>query len=425
MKLLVKPCNSLYGTASVPPSKSYTHRAVIIASLARGASTIHNPLLSEDTIASIEACRKIGALLDVHEDRINIEGVFGAPQTPKDAIDVRNSGTTLRVMTPVCSLCSEEVTLTGDESIRRRPMQPLLTALEQLGAKTTSVNGNAPVTVKGPISGGRCRITGDISSQFISGLLIACALAREETTINLLTPLKSQPYVDLTLDVMNKFSATAEKGANAYRVPGSQIYHGINYTVEGDYSSAAFLLVAAALLESDITITNISQDSKQGDRRIIEILREMGVNLQIREDSVTIKGTGDLDGIQTDLGDSPDLLPIVAVIGTLANGKTQIKNVGHLRYKESDRLKAITTELNKMGAQVKEGKDSIEIKGVKTLKGGHLSGWADHRIVMALSIAALRAKEETIIDHADTIPVSFPGFEKTMQNLGADMTIIE
>lgn len=423
MELRIRPAKELSGSVTIPPSKSYTHRAVIIASLAQGSSTIHNPLLSEDTIASIEACRKIGAQIKVLDEKIEVKGVFGVPKAPKDVIDVKNSGTTLRVMTPVCSLCSEEVTLTGDDSIRERPMQPLLDALEQLGVQTSSANGKAPVSVQGPLTGGRCRIVGDISSQFISGLLVACALTRNETSIDLITPLKSQPYVDLTLDVVEKFGGQIEKGTNAFRVPGSQIYRGINYLVEGDYSSAAFLMVAAALTESDVTVTNISSNSKQGDRRIIDILRAMGVNIQVKETSVTVRGAGDLDGIQIDLGDSPDLLPIIAVIGALANGKTLIKNVGHLRYKESDRLKAITTELNKMGAHVKEGNDYLEIKGVESLKGTHLSGWGDHRIVMALAIAALRAKGETIITHAETIPVSFPGFDKTMKSLGADMEL--
>lgn len=425
MKLRVSPSDGLNGTVTVPPSKSYTHRAVIIASLAQGSSTLHNPLLSEDTIASIEACRKIGAQIEVLDEKINVKGVFGIPKTPREEINVKNSGTTLRVMTPVCSLCSEKATLTGDDSIRERPMQPLLDALEQLGVQTSSANGKAPVSVQGPLAGGRCRIVGDISSQFISGLLIACALARNETSIDLTTPLKSQPYVDLTLDVLEKFGGQVEKGTNAFRVPASQIYHGINYVVEGDYSSAAFPMVAAALLESDVTITNINVNSKQGDRRIIDILRAMGVNIQVWEDSITVRGAGDLDGIQIDLGDSPDLLPILAVIGALASGKTLIKNVGHLRYKESDRLKAITTELNKMGARVKEGNDFLEIKGVESLKGTHLSGWGDHRIVMALAIAALRAKGETLISNAETIPVSFPGFEKTMNSLGAEMELTE
>ncbi len=425
MKLHVSSSDWLNGTVTVPPSKSYTHRAVIIASLAQGSSTLYNPLLSEDTIASIEACRKIGAQIEVSDDLIQVKGVFGVPKTPRESIDVKNSGTTLRVMTPVCSLCSEKVTLTGDASIRERPMQPLLDALEQLGVQTSSANGKAPVSVQGPLAGGRCQIVGDISSQFISGLLIACAMARNETSIDLVTPLKSQPYVDLTLDVVEKFGGQVEKGTNAFRVPGSQIYRGINYVVEGDYSSAAFLMVAAALLESDVTVTNINVNSKQGDRRIIDILRAMGVNIQVREDSVNVRGAGELDGIQIDLGDSPDLLPIIAVIGALANGKTLIKNVGHLRYKESDRLKAITTELNKMGAHVKEGNDFLEIKGVESLKGTHLSGWGDHRIVMALAIAALRAKGETVISHAETIPVSFPGFDKAMKTLGANMELKE
>jgi len=424
MDLIVRPSKALNGVLSVPPSKSYTHRAIILASLAWGTSTVYNPLLSEDTLASIEACRKIGAEIGIDKEKnIKIKGVFGIPKTPADAIDVKNSGTTLRIMTPVCSLCDEKVVLTGDESIRKRPMQPLLDALEQLGVKTTSMAGLPPVSVLGPLGGGNCMIRGDISSQFISGLLIATPLAGKETGIKVITDLKSRPYIDVTLDVINKFNGVVERGQDSFRVEGEQVYKSTNYVIEGDYSSAAIVLAAAALTESEVTIDNLQTESKQGDRKIMDILRSMGANLQATEKAVTITGSGDIYGVEVDLSDAPDIVPVVAVLGALAKGKTLIKNVGHLRFKESDRLKAMTTELKKMGARIKEGKDFLEIHGVDALKGTKVHGWNDHRVVMCLAVAALRAEGETIIDGAESIPVSFPDYVERMLELGADMTI--
>ena len=423
MELVVKPIQRLDGTVTVPPSKSYTHRAIILASLAKDTSEISNPLLSYDTLASVDACRKIGAEIEVREDSLRIKGVFGEPKNPNQAIDVKNSGTTLRIMTPVCGLCNGLVTLTGDESIQKRPMQPLLDALEQLGVKTTSNEGKAPVTVQGPMKGGVCSIRGDVSSQFISGLLIAAPLAEAETTIKITTPLKSKPYLDLTIDLMEKFGAKYEKEDHAYRVSGRQIYNSIDYTVEADYSSAALVLAAAAVTDSEVTVSNLNIDSKQGDRKIIDILRVMGVHVKTMKDSVLVSGTGQLEGLEVDLGDHPDLVPPVAALGAVAHGKTIIKNVAHLRFKESDRLKAMATELGKMGAKIKAGEDYLEIHGVKDLKGAYLFGYDDHRIVMSLAVAALCAKGETRIETAESIPVSFPGYVEAMNSLGADMKL--
>ncbi len=424
MDIMVKPSIELRGTVTAPPSKSYTHRAIIIGSLAKGGSIIQNPLISDDTMASVEACRKIGAEIKIFDKnkKIQITGISGKLKTPKEVIDVRNSGTTLRIMTSIGGLCRGKVILTGDESIRRRPMQPLLDALEQLGVRTTSVDGKPPVTVQGPLKGGDCRIRGDISSQFISGLLISAPLATNDTKIEIITELKSKPYIDLTLDVIKKFDGRIEVKNNNFYVNGNQTYKGGIYRIEGDYSSAAFILAAAALTESEVTIKNLLRDSKQGDRRIIEILKNMGVDLKTKENELIIKGDGKLSGIEIDLSQNPDLVPIVSVLGSFAKGKTIIKNVEHLRYKECDRLKAMSNELEKMGARIKEGRDYLWIKGIKSLKGARVHGWNDHRVVMALAIAGLRAEGETNIDTAESISVSFPEFVDCLRQLGADLS---
>jgi len=424
MDIMIKPSIELRGTVTAPPSKSYTHRAIIIGSLAKGGSIIQNPLISDDTMASVEACRKIGAEIKIFDKnkKIQITGISGKLKTPKEVIDVRNSGTTLRIMTSIGGLCRGKVILTGDESIRRRPMQPLLDALEQLGVRTTSVDGKPPVTVQGPLKGGDCRIRGDISSQFISGLLISAPLAANDTKIEIITELKSKPYIDLTLDVIKKFDGRIEVKNNNFYVNGNQTYKGGIYRIEGDYSSAAFILAAAALTESEVTIKNLLRDSKQGDRRIIEILKNMGVDLKTKENELIIKGDGKLSGIEIDLSQNPDLVPIVSVLGSFAKGKTIIKNVEHLRYKECDRLKAMSNELEKMGARIKEGRDYLWIKGIKSLKGARVHGWNDHRVVMALAIAGLRAEGETNIDTAESISVSFPEFVDCLRQLGADLS---
>ena len=423
MILKIKHTEKLQGTVTAPPSKSYTHRAIIIASLADGKSVISNPLISADTLASINACKAIGAEIEVKNDKIIVDGVRGNPTLPEKIIDVENSGTTLRIMAAVASLCNGKVTLTGDESVQERPMQPLLKALEDLGVKTSSMNGKPPATVEGPSKGGLCKIRGDISSQFISGLLISAPCMSEDTTIFITTELRSKPYIDLTLDVMEEFGVKVKLDGNKFQVRGNQGYRAIDYGIEGDYSSAAFILAAASLLDSKVTVKNLVIESKQGDRKIIDILREMGVDLKVDRDEIKISGNGGLNGIELDMSNTPDLVPIVAVLGSVAKGKTLIKNVEHLRYKESDRLKAISTELRKMGARIRERRDGLEIEGTNLLKGAKLHGWNDHRIVMALAVAGLIAKGETTIDNAEAIDISFPDFVDTMKRLGSHINV--
>ncbi len=422
MNITTKPTEKLEGTIKAPPSKSYTHRAIIIASLAGGRSVIKNPLISADTMASVDACRAIGADIQVGEEII-VEGVGGNPGLPGKAIDVRNSGTTIRIMAAVAGLCHGKVTLTGDDSIQKRPMEPLLKALEGLGAKTSSTGGKPPVSVEGPLQGFSCKIRGDISSQFISGLLITLPLMPGDTIISVTDGLKSRPYIDLTLDVMRGFGVEVGFEDNIFHIPGNQGYKARNYTVEGDYSSAAFILAAASLTNSDVTVKNLFRESKQGDRRIVNILGDMGVELRVYRDSVRVFGGRRLRGVELDGSDTPDLVPVLAVLGSLAEGKTSIGNAGHLRYKESDRLKAMSSELRKMGANIREREDGLEIGGVDMLRGSRLHGWDDHRIVMALSVAGLKARGETTVDCAETVDISFPGFVDVTRKLGADIKI--
>lgn len=275
--------------------------------------------------------------------------------------------------------------------------------------------------VSGPIRGGVCHIRGDVSSQFISALLIAAPLTRGDTRIEVAGSTFSKPYIGLTLQAMADAGVCAEQKNFGFQVAGGQTYQAKDYVVEGDYSSAAFILAAAAITGSEASVTNLRADSLQGDRKIIDILEKMGCSLKVGEDRVSLLAGSSLCGVELDMSETPDLVPITAVLGCFAAGETVIKNVAHLRFKESDRLRAMSTELAKMGAKIEEGKDFLRIRGDSSLRGGRLCGWNDHRIVMALSVAALRAEGRTTIDSAESIDVSFPGYVSAMNELGADM----
>jgi 3-phosphoshikimate 1-carboxyvinyltransferase len=421
MDVIVKATDFLSGEVKAPPSKSYTHRAIMMAGLAEGTSKIHDPLLSADPLASINALRAAGAEINIKDSELEIMGNSGEIKVPTGIVDVHNSGTTIRIMTSVFALCGEKVTLTGDSSIQKRPMQPLLDALRQMGVETSSTNGNPPVTIKGSIKSSTCKIRGDLSSQYISGLLMALPLARGDSRVEIEGELKSRPYLDLTFDMLTRFGGEVKNNDyKSFEIPGTQTYKATDYTVEGDYSGAAFILAAAVLTNSKVTVRNLFRESRQGDKKIVEILQKMGAELEIGKDSVTVNGCNSLNGVEVDLSQTPDLLPIMAVLGALAKGETRIYNVEHARIKECDRIDAMSQGLRKMGAEFKENPDGFIFRGVEMLKGTKLKTFNDHRIVMALAVAGLRAKGETLIKDAESVAVSFPNFIGAMCSLGAN-----
>jgi 3-phosphoshikimate 1-carboxyvinyltransferase len=422
MDLEVLPTRKLAGGVKAPPSKSYTHRAIILAGLGTGTTRINDPLLSADPLATIDAMRLAGAHIDVYDDYLTIRGNSGKIQAP-DLVDVKNSGTTLRIMSSVFSLQPKKVTLTGDESIQKRPMGPLLEALESAGVKTTSKKGNPPVTVQGPMAGNTIRIRGDVSSQFISGLLIACPLRRHHTDIEITGELKSKPYLDVTLDAIADFGGKIERnGYEFFHIPGDQSYSRSEYNVEGDYSGAAFMLGASALTEEEVTVTNLPAASTQGDRYFIDILKMMDANVRTRGNEVMVMGGSMLRGIDVDLSQTPDLLPITAVMCALARGKSRIHNVEHARIKECDRISAMANGLKLMGAKVDERPDGLIIEGTDSLIGAGIESYADHRIVMAFAVAGLRAAGKTVINHAESVAVSYPNFIEDFKRLGAHIS---
>ena len=404
------------GEVYAPPSKSYTHRAILITALGPGG-TVKRPLISADTRATIAACEAFGAKI-TRKDDIEIEGVSGKPQTPEDVINVLNSGTTMRFCSAVASLTNGAV-LTGDASIRSRPNGPLLSALNDLGVNAFSVRGNgkAPLVVQGRMKGGVAKMNGSVSSQFLSALLIASPLAEGDTKIIIEGELKSRPYAEITLDMLKEAGARIEAGKQEFVVEGGQSYNLKSYTIPGDFSSASYPLAAAAVTGGEVEVRGVLP-SRQGDSAIVDILRRMGAEIswdQV-EGVLRIRG-GELRGVDVDASMTPDLVPTIAVLGSLAKGKTVVFNAEHVRHKETDRLHAMAIELSKMGADIKEKPDGLEIIGGR-LHGADVKGYDDHRIVMALAVAGMAAGM-TRIDTAECVDVSYPGFFQEMASMGA------
>ncbi|MDF0589705.1 3-phosphoshikimate 1-carboxyvinyltransferase [Candidatus Methanocrinis natronophilus] len=404
------------GEVAVPPSKSYTHRAITISALGPGGS-VKRPLLSADTRATIAAAEALGAEIAIEGETLAVAGVGGRPKTPDNVIDVENSGTTLRIMAAVAALTDGAV-LTGDASIRGRPNGPLLKSLNDLGGEAFSIKRNdcAPLVVRGKIRGGRTVLDGRVSSQFLSALLISCPLAEDEAEIVIDGELKSRPYAEITLEMLEEAGGKVETDFERFFIQGGQRYHLEEYTVPGDFSSASYLLAAAAVTGSRLMVRGL-RPSRQGDSAIVSILRDMGAKISWDQEKgdLVIEG-GDLEGVEVDASLTPDLVPTIAVLGSLARGKTVVKNAEHVRHKETDRLSAMAMELSKMGADIEERPDGLVIEGGR-LEGAIVSGHHDHRIVMALTVAGLAAGD-TRIDTAESVSVSYPSFFEDMARIG-------
>ncbi|WP_049925456.1 3-phosphoshikimate 1-carboxyvinyltransferase [Halopiger goleimassiliensis] len=419
--------SSVEGTVQAPPSKSYTHRAILASGYARRA-TVRDALWSADTRATARAVDLFGGAVERTAGGVlEVEGFDGRPEVPADVIDCENSGTTMRLVTAAAALAEGTSVLTGDESLRSRPQGPLLEAITDLGgdAYSTRGNGRAPLVVTGPIDGGEVSIPGDVSSQYITALLMAGAVTDAGIDVVLETELKSAPYVDITLEVLEAFGVDARHTADGFAVDGGQTYapEGGEYAVPGDFSSISYPLAAGAIAsEGGIRIEG-ANPSAQGDTAIVDIVDRMGAAVDWDRDAGTIDvATGSLEGIEVSVADTPDLLPTIATLGAVADGDTHITNAEHVRYKETDRVSAMAEELGKMGVETTEKQDSLTIHGGEsTLEGATVDGRADHRIIMALALAGLVAEGETTVRGADHVDVSFPGFFDVLEGLGADI----
>ena len=405
---------SIRGKVTPPSSKSFTHRAIILSALAGGKSKVYNPLISFDTEATMEAMRSMGADIYVEGGTIHISS--NGLHAPDRTIDVRNSGTTLRLMTGVVSTFDAETVLTGDESIQKRPMGPLLDALSSKGVVCSSKDGKPPVSVKGPLSGGDIEIEGSMSSQFVSSLMISAPLAHSPMDIRVKGELVSKPYADITLSMMRGFGAKVEETEYGYHVD-NEPYRPRDYTVPSDYSSAAFPLVAGAL-GGEVTVCNMDPESKQGDRKITDILEMCGMEITRDGDRITCRRTGRAKAVDVDMSDIPDLFPIVSVLLSPADGESRLYGAPHLRFKESDRIQLTTDMITALGGDITGTDDGCIIRGVERLKGGRIVHDGDHRMMMSAAVASLICEEPVIMEDDACWNVSYPGFVEEMCSLG-------
>lgn len=421
---MVKRSEGFGGEVYAPPSKAYTHRMMIAALLSKGASKILNPLSSDDTQATLEAIRAFGAEVELEETCWTVKGTPSL-ETPRNPIDCGESGATLRFMIPVAALAPGPSTFTLGLSISRRPLEPLLQSLEQLGAESSLQRDEKSSIVRvhgGGIRGGKTSIRGDISSQFISGLLFACPRAEENTEITVTTPLESRSYVQMTLEVLEKHSirVSASNDLRQLRVLSNQNYNPCDHKVPGDFSSASFLLAAAAITCSKVKVKNLDYRTAQGDKAILGILNEMGSKVGVEDEYVEVEGK-QLNAVDVDAKDIPDLVPVCAALACYSKGTSKLYSARRLRYKESDRLSSLHAELKEMGADIKMIEDSLIIRGPCPLHGATIDPHNDHRIAMACAVAALGASGETRIRNSECVRKSYPNFFDDLRSLGADV----
>ena len=424
MKLIINT-SRLNGKIAIPGSKSHTIRAIAIASLADGESHIHRPLDSSDTKAAINCYSALGAVIDTTDRQLwKVTGTGGNIVPAKETIDCLNSGTTLRLAMGSAALTApgETISFTGDEQIQSRPVGPLLEALENLGAKCRSLknNGKPPVEVTGKLTGGKTPISA-FTSQYLSSLLLCTPLAQNDTEIDV-TLLNEPGYVQMTLDWLDKQEIEYEnQQMKKFIVKGNQSYKAFNDTIPADFSSATFFLCGAALLADEVTLIGLDFSDSQPDKAVVDYLKAMGADIKVEPDSVTIKAAK-LRGTEIDMNATPDALPAMAVTAAFAEGQTRLVNVPQARNKETDRIACMAKELEKMNVKVEELPDGLIINGSQ-LRCAELDGWADHRIVMALSLAAMAIDGVCTIDTAEAINVTFPDYVELMKSLGAEIEL--
>jgi len=416
----IRPIKNLNATIGVPGSKSYTQRALIVASLATGKSFIKGALICEDSSHLINALRLLGARISGSGCDLTVAGTGGKPSSPSAVIYLGNNGTGLRLLTGTVCLGDGTFVLDGSSRMRQRPIQPLVDALNKMGAEVACINksGCPPVRVmaKG-LYGGNIAIEGGQSSQYLSSLLLAAPYAGGDTEIKVEGKLASEPYVQITLDVMASFGVEVSRTDNTFFIRAPQRYRPREYLIEGDASSATYFMAAAAICGGTVKISNINPDSLQGDLRFLNILETLGCGIGRSEEGVQIVGPlCNHRDLSFDMNDVPDMVPALAVVSAFRRGGTVLKNIGHLRLKESDRIAAISCELQKIGAKVEERPDEMIIQGMAT-RGAEIECYNDHRIAMSFAIAGL-AIDGLVIKDPDCVRKSFPDFWEKLESLG-------
>ncbi|MCF8040804.1 MAG: 3-phosphoshikimate 1-carboxyvinyltransferase [Desulfarculaceae bacterium] len=427
MKFIVTR-SSLKGTTRIPGNKSATARAIILAALAEGTSKVGNCLPGLDSFSIVEMMRALGAKIDTSNPECWVfQGVANQPQVPACVLDAGNSGTGYYQIAAIASLVKGCSVVSGDYQICRRPAQPLIDALGDLGVDVVSTRGNglAPLVVKGPMTGGKTKLPG-VNSQWLSPLLIAGCLSPEGITV-VEDNLMERPYVDMTMGwIRTAGGEVSHDNYDVFTIPGGQKYKGFTADIPADWGSSGYPMVAAAITDSKVTFTGMDPDDYAGEKAYPHIIKAMGGNVTFEDEgrTVTVEGGTELQGIEIDCSGTPDAVPALAVLGCKAQGKTLLYNIEASRLKETDRTRSIMEELIKMGGKFEETEGSLTVYHSE-LKGTRIDGRHDHRIVMATAVAAMIADGETMIDDAEYVGVSFPNFYEVMTSLGADIHRME
>ena len=414
--------SKISGHINCPANKSYSHRAIFLASLAGNNSEINNVLFSADTIATIEACKNFGAEIEETKTSIIVKKPIKMDAiVPK--IDAKNSGTTIRIASGIASLFTQEIILTGDQSLQKRPMQPLLDALESIGAKCNSTDGKPPIKITGRILGGDVSILGNFSSQFISSLLICAPLTEKGINLNIEGNLVSKPYLDATIATMRSFGVKVQTiiPYKKYTIL-PQLYKSSSFTVPMDFSSLALLLSASVLNGENFVIHGNMGNLPQGDEVFIDILEQMGVKFSIKEDQISAQSPEKLQGGKFDLSNSPDLLPPLSILALKTREPIEIINVQHARLKETDRIKILSRELVKIGIKLQEKEDGLILESTDKVTGALLNSENDHRLFMSFCIAGMYIGNCTVTDY-ESVEVSYPEFVNEMNKFGAKISI--
>jgi len=420
MEITVSP-GTYHGTVTVPPSKSAAHRAIIAAAFAEGRSVIGNVDLSSDILATIGACRSLGCDIIIEKNEryntLNVDG--GLSLSDEAAIDCAESGSTLRFFIPVACTLSGTKTFTGHGRLPYRPVDAYLQIFDSQGIRYTRPPGtNLPLTVSGKLQGGKMRVDGRVSSQYVTGLLFALPVLQEDSAISVLGGFESRGYVDLTVDMLRRFGIEIGVSGDEFIIKGSQRYQPRDIVVEGDYSQAAFFIVAGAIA-GDLRIAGLDAHSLQPDSAIVSIMQRMGAVITQEDDTLSVKQSV-LTGTEIDVSQCPDLVPPLAIAAAFAKGETRITGAARLRIKECDRLHALAVNLNNLGNQAVETDDELIIRG-GIINGGTIDTFGDHRIAMAFAIAAAGAKSDITIPNAECINKSYPKFYDDLKVLGGQI----
>lgn len=412
------------GAVKVPPSKSMAHRAIICAALSEGESIITNVDFSDDIKATLDAMVKLGAQSRVEKDTLYIKGISKNSKVcgEKITIDCNESGSTLRFIIPIALIESGKTNFIGRGNLGKRPLDTYYNIFDEQDIKYSYKEGVLDLETEGQLKSGIFKVRGDISSQFITGLLFVLPLLDGDSKIEITTNMESKGYIDMTLKAIKDFGVTiVNNNYKEFIIEGNQKYHARDYKVEGDYSQAAFYLCADAL-NNEVYVDDLDKTSLQGDKRIIDILKKMSVDFSNEDTKLIGKVKNALKNTVIDGSQCPDIIPVLALVCALAEGKSEIINAERLRIKECDRLSAINEELNKLGAHIKEREDGLIINGVSSLKGG-CEVWShkDHRIAMTLAIASTVCSEPVIIKDYECVSKSYPDFWKDFISLGGDI----